>query len=106
MEVEVQGKRTNFKADFKAKVALGRASDLRPRARDLGRREPGAVSRLQMVLGYDAKVEDHRQAALREEADLKQLITEFIETYVASKTKHRETEFTAEAIVRLPRWQL
>lgn len=62
--------------------------------------------RLSMELGYESQAEDHRQAAHREEADLKAIIAEYVETYGNSLIRHGETEFTAEAIVRLSRWEL
>jgi hypothetical protein len=65
-----------------------------------------ACARLSMVLGYEAQAEDHRQAAHREEADLKAIIAEYVETYGNSLIRHGETEFTAEAIVRLSKWQM
>ena len=65
-----------------------------------------ACARLSDIEGFAAQAEDHRQAALREEADLKEIMTEFIKTYGDTLIRHGETEFTAEAIVRLSKWQL
>jgi hypothetical protein len=65
-----------------------------------------ANARLSIVLGYETQTEDHRQAALREEADLKDIIAEYVDTYGASLIRHGETEFTPEAIVRLSKWQM
>jgi hypothetical protein len=65
-----------------------------------------ANARLSIVLGYETQAEDHRQAALREEADLKDIIAEYVDTYGASLIRHGETEFTPEAIVRLSKWQM
>lgn len=65
-----------------------------------------ACARLSTADGYATQVEDHRQAALREEADLKALITEYVSTYKDEMIRHGETEYTAQAIVRLSRWQL
>jgi hypothetical protein len=65
-----------------------------------------ACARLSMELGYESQAEDHRQVALREEADLKNIIAEYIETYGNSLIRHGETEFTPEAIVRLSKWQI
>jgi hypothetical protein len=63
-------------------------------------------SRLATADGFETQVEDHRQAILREETDLKRLITEYVGTYKDEMVKHGETEYTTEAIVRLSRWQL
>ena len=65
-----------------------------------------ACARLSTADDYTTQVEDHRQAALREETDLKSLIAEYISIYKDEMIQHGETEYTAEAIVRLSRWQL
>lgn len=65
-----------------------------------------ACARLSNAEGFATQVEDHRQSALREEAILKALITEYVDTYKDEMIRHGETEYSAEAIVRLSRWQL
>lgn len=50
--------------------------------------------------------EDHRQAALRQEAALKAVIAEYVATYGDALSAHGEAEFTSEAVERLAGWKL
>ncbi|HTW10438.1 MAG TPA: hypothetical protein VME46_23235, partial [Acidimicrobiales bacterium] len=69
------------------------------------RAETIACLRLAEASGYEAQAEDHRQAALREEAALKEVIGEYVETYGERLVRHGETEFAVEALERLAGWQ-
>lgn len=62
--------------------------------------------RLSREEGFEAQAEDHRQAALREESDLKALIAEYTSTYGKGLIRHGEAEFSAEAVERLAGWKL
>jgi hypothetical protein len=64
-----------------------------------------ATLRLSTSEGLQAQAEDHRQAALREERELQQLLGEYTETYGESLIRHGESEFTTAAIERLARWR-
>ena len=65
-----------------------------------------AYARLSEAEGYETQTEDHRQAALREEAYLKEAVQEYLATYKDQLIAQGETEYTAEAVERLSRWQL
>ena len=65
-----------------------------------------AYARLSEAEGYEAQTEDHRQAALREEAYLKEAVLEYLATYKDQLIALGEAEYTAEAVERLSRWQL
>lgn len=65
-----------------------------------------AFARLDDEEGFKEQAEDHRQAALREEAALQSLIQEYSETYGKSLIKHGQAEFAAEALERLATWKL
>jgi hypothetical protein len=65
-----------------------------------------AVARLTEQEGLERQVEDHRQAAGREEAALQRLLKEYAETYGEQLIRHGEAEFAAEAIERLVGWRI
>lgn len=65
-----------------------------------------AFARLDDEEGFKEQAEDHRQAALREEAALQSLIQEYSETYGKRLIKHGQAEFAAEALERLAGWKL
>lgn len=65
-----------------------------------------AFARLDDEEGFREQAEDHRQAALREEASVRDLIQEYSETYSKSLIKHGQAEFAAEALERLVGWRL
>jgi hypothetical protein len=62
--------------------------------------------RLSTQDGFDAQAEDHRQAALREESELRELISEYTTTYGKALIRHGEAEFQVEALERLVGWSL
>lgn len=64
-----------------------------------------AVGRLSGQPGFEAKVEDHRQAAEREHRELKRLIEEYVATYGDRFIRHGDAEYDAEGIVRLSGWR-
>lgn len=63
-----------------------------------------ALARLSSDLIMAAQVEDHRQAAERASARLRELIGEYTETYGTELIRHGEAEYQAEAIERLAVW--
>jgi hypothetical protein len=63
-----------------------------------------AALRLGAIRGYEAQVEDHRQAGLRERAQLQVLIREYTETYGETLIRHGEAEYAVEALERLAAW--
>jgi hypothetical protein len=65
-----------------------------------------AFARLEDKDGFKEQAADHRQAALREEAALQDLIQEYSQTYGKSLIKHGQAEFATEALERLADWQL
>lgn len=65
-----------------------------------------AYGRLEQQEGFQEQAEDHRQAALREEAALKPLFAEYRGTYGEELIKHGEAEFRVEALERLVGWSL
>lgn len=69
------------------------------------RAEVIAHARLAEHEGYEAQAEDHRQAALREEAALHELLVEYTETYGTRLIRHGDAEFATEALERLAAWQ-
>jgi hypothetical protein len=64
-----------------------------------------AVARLSEQEEFERQVEDHRQAARREEEALRNLLKEYAETYGDQLIQHGEAEFAAEAIERLVGWR-
>lgn len=64
-----------------------------------------ATLRLQEAGGFEAQAEDHRQAALREQGELRRLITEYTETYGEQLIRHGEAEFAVAALERLAGWE-
>lgn len=68
------------------------------------RAETIAVLRLSESEGLEAQVEDHRQAALQKEAQLKALISEYTETFGRDLIRHGDAEFSIDAIERLGLW--
>ena len=62
--------------------------------------------RLSRAQSLEAQAEDHRQAALREEASVRQLIAEYKETYGSGLIRHGEAEFATDAWTRLTAWNL
>ena len=65
-----------------------------------------AFARLDDEEGFKEQAEDHRQAALREEAALQGLVQEYSETYGKRLIKHGQAEFATEALKRLAGWKL
>ena len=64
-----------------------------------------AIARLSETEGLHAQIEDHRQAARREEEALTGLLKEYRDTYGAALIRHGETELAAEALARLVGWR-
>jgi hypothetical protein len=62
--------------------------------------------RLSREEGFEGQAEDHRQAALRLEADLQRLIAEYTATYGDVLIGHGEAEFGLQALTRLASWRL
>ncbi len=69
------------------------------------RAEVIAHLRLAEQPGYEGQAEDHRQAALRQEAALQELIREYRETYGEALIRHGEAEYAVEGLERLAGWQ-
>jgi predicted translin family RNA/ssDNA-binding protein len=65
-----------------------------------------AHARLYEAEGNSAQAEDHRQAAMREEKELQELISEYTETYGTDLIPHGNAEFSAAALSRLANWRL
>jgi hypothetical protein len=64
-----------------------------------------ACARLSDSEGFAQQAEDHRQAALREEVALREVIAEYSDTYRAQLIRHGEAEFAVEALERLVGWR-
>jgi hypothetical protein len=69
------------------------------------RAETIAILRLSEKPGMEAQAEDHRQAALRAESQLRQLLREYVETYGKQLIAHGDAEFSVEALGRLAGWE-
>ena len=69
------------------------------------RAETIAVLRLSEEEGLKDQVEDHRQAALREEEELRSLIQQYTETYGEQLIRHGDAEFAVEGLERLAGWR-
>jgi hypothetical protein len=69
------------------------------------RAETIAILRLAEQAGLEAQVEDHRQAALRQEAELRKLVREYVETYGEKLIRHGDAEFSVAALERLAGWE-
>jgi hypothetical protein len=65
-----------------------------------------AVARLSEQEGLASQVEDHRQAALREEEALQGVLREYRDVYGEQLIRHGEAQFVAEALDRLVGWKL
>ena len=65
-----------------------------------------ACLRLIAAEGFKEQAEDHRQAALAEETQLRASIREWKETYGDQLVRHGDAEFAADAIRRLVAWEL
>jgi hypothetical protein len=63
-----------------------------------------AFARLRGADGLEAQVEDHRQAAIRERAQLQTRVTEYVATYGSSLIRHGDSEFSIDALERLAGW--
>lgn len=63
-----------------------------------------AMLRLGDADGMNEAAEEHRQAALGQEAGLKDLLTDFTSTYGPKLLRHGEAEYSAEALLRVGRW--
>lgn len=63
-----------------------------------------AMTRLQEQPGYESQAEDHRQAAMRMEQQLRTHISEYVNTYGERLLKHGEAEYDVDAILRLASW--
>lgn len=70
------------------------------------RAEVIAVGRLSGQKGFEAKVEDHRQAATRVYRELRRLIDAYVEAYGERFIRHGDAEYDVEGIVRLIGWRL
>jgi hypothetical protein len=64
-----------------------------------------ATLRLTESEGLEAQAEDHRQAGLREQEELRNLIAEYRETYGETLIRHGGSEFAVEALERLAGWR-
>ncbi len=64
-----------------------------------------ATLRLSEREGLEAQAEDHRQAALREQDELRKLIAEYKETYGEQLIRHGEVEYAVDALERLAGWR-
>jgi hypothetical protein len=62
--------------------------------------------RLSREEGFEGEAEDHRQAAIRQEAELKVLIAEYTATYDEALIRHGNAEYQVEALERLVGWEL
>jgi hypothetical protein len=69
------------------------------------RAETIAILRLAEQHGFEAQAEDHRQAAIRQEAELRELVQEYVETYGKQLIAHGDAEFSVEALERLAGWE-
>lgn len=56
--------------------------------------------------GHEGQAEDHRQAALRQEAALRELVREYTETYGQALIPHGEAEYAVAGLERLAGWHL
>jgi hypothetical protein len=65
-----------------------------------------AYLRLNREESFAAQAEDHRQAAMRAEADLIRVVAEYTRTYGESLIRHADAEYQIEALERLIGWQL
>jgi hypothetical protein len=65
-----------------------------------------AFARLSEAEGFEAQAEDHRHAAMREEAELKALIAEYAETYGEELVRHGVAEFAFASIQRVAGWHV
>ncbi len=54
---------------------------------------------------YAGQAEDHRQAAIRQDDELRQLIAQYVETYGKQLIRHGEAEYAVEALERLAGWR-
>lgn len=68
------------------------------------RAETIACLRLSAERGYEGQVEDHRQGLRRQQAQLQDLLKEYVDTYGKSLIRHGEAEFGVEALSRLAEW--
>lgn len=64
-----------------------------------------AQARLSEVAGLEGQVEDHRQAAGREQEALRRVLREYGETYGEQLVRHGEAEFAVEGLERLAGWR-
>ncbi len=62
--------------------------------------------RLSRAAGFEVQAEDHRQAALTEEQQLKQTLAQYNATYGPHLLHHGSAELSTEALRRLAGWQL
>jgi hypothetical protein len=62
--------------------------------------------RLSREDGFEAQAEDHRQAASREEAELRRVIAEYTETYGQALIRQGDTEYQVEGLERLSNWSI
>lgn len=60
-----------------------------------------ATGRLEGQPGYESQAEDHRQAAVREERALRDLLAEYTEAYGNELVRHGEAEYSVEGLRRL-----
>lgn len=64
-----------------------------------------AHGRLEDQVGYAGQAEDHRQAAMRQQEELRRLIAEYVSTYGKSLIEHGEAEYAVEGLERLAGWR-
>jgi hypothetical protein len=62
--------------------------------------------RLSQEEDFEAQAEDHRQAAIRQEVELKELIAEYSGVYGEMLIRQGSAEFQVEALERLAEWRL
>jgi hypothetical protein len=70
------------------------------------RAETIAVLRLTERAGFEMQLEESRQAMLVEEARLKVVIQEYIDTYGRQLVRHGDIEFAVDALTRIGNWTL
>lgn len=70
------------------------------------RAEVIAKGRLEDEPENAAAAEEHRQAALRQQDALRDLLREYATTYGRQQVRHGDTEYNVEALARLTSWRL
>jgi hypothetical protein len=65
-----------------------------------------AFARLSEAEGHESQAEDHRQAAILEEEEMRLLLSEYAQTYGQALISLGDAEYSAEAMARLATWRL